>query len=219
MAAVRPEYGPSLVTLAGPRWRALTPNARRALVAAAVAVVLLGALLVLRGGGDDRTPVVVREPLAFNLLRPAGLQRVDPQPGEILRLVSDPGRKDQQTYVVRPLRLPPYRGDVSAGFLVATARMAERMAAADPHFVLRGEGRARVNDLPGYQLVYVTKRDGVTAYGRRVLLVADEPGARDGADITLLADRSAAVPNVDAVGNNGLLKTPLRSFRFGTERP
>jgi hypothetical protein len=39
------------------------------------------------------------------------------------------------------------------------------------------------------------------------------------ADIDLRAARSPAIPNVDAIGNNGVLKTPLRSFRFGTARP
>jgi hypothetical protein len=219
MAAVRPEYGPSLAELAGPRWREQPPAVRRGLVALALVLLAVFAFLALRGGGDDRRAIVVREPFAFNLLALPGMHRVAPGPGEALRLRSAPGRADEQTYVVRPLRLPPYRGDVSTGFLIATARMAETMEAADPHFVYRGEGRARVNDLPGYQLLYTTRRNGVTAYGRRVLLVPDEPGARDGAEITMLADRSPAVPNVDAVGNNGLLKTPLRSFRFGTERP
>lgn len=219
MAAVRPEYGPTLPQLAGPRWRALPRGARRGLVGAAAVVVLLLAVVALRGGDDGRTPIVVREPLAFNLLTVPGLERVAAQPGEALRLESTAARKDRQRYVVRPLRLPAYRGDSSAGFLAATATMAEQMRRADPELVYRGEGRARVNDNPGYQIVYVTRRDGRTVYGRRILLVPDEPGARDGADITLEAERSPAVPNVDAVGNNGLLKTPLRSFRFGTERP
>jgi hypothetical protein len=140
-------------------------------------------------------------------------------PGELLRLESDASRPDRQSYVVRELHMPPYQGDVSSGFLIASARMAEQMAAADPNFVYRGEGRARINDLPGYQLLFNTKRGGKTVFGRRVLLVPDEPGARDGADLLLMAGYSKAIPNVDAVGNNGLLKTPLRSFRFGTERP
>ena len=33
------------------------------------------------------------------------------------------------------------------------------------------------------------------------------------------AERSPAVPNAGAVGDDSALKAPLRSFRFGTERP
>jgi hypothetical protein len=219
MAAVRPEYGPSLAALAGPRWRALPPRTRLAIAALAALVVVALLAFAVRGSTDDRRPIVVRGPIAFNLLAGPGLERVAAHPGELLRLESDGSRRDRQTYVVRPLRLPAYRGDLSAGFLAATATTTQEMGRADPAFVYRGEGRARVNDLPGYQLLYVTSRDGRTVYGRRVLLVPDEPGARSGVVITLEADRSPAVPNVDAVGNNGLLKTPLRSFRFGTERP
>lgn len=216
--AVRSEYGPTLVELAAPRWRTL-PRGARIAAAALAAVVLAGAVAVVAGGGSGRTAIVVRRPFAFNLAVVGGLHRVTPQAGEALRLVSGADRPDEQSYVVRPLHLPPYHGDVSAGFLIATARMADDMARADPAFTYRGEGRIRVNDLPGYQILYTTHRNGVTAYGRRVLLVPDQPGARDGADLTLVADRSTAVPNITAVGNNGLLKTPLRSFRFGTEAP
>jgi glutamate-1-semialdehyde aminotransferase len=36
----------------------------------------------------------------------------------------------------------------------------------------------------------------------------------------MLAARSPAVPRVDAVGSaSGALKTAIRSFRFGTDRP
>ncbi len=161
----------------------------------------------------------MREPITFNLIHTSGLARVAPHAGEILRLQSAAGRADQESFVVQPLRLAPYRGDVSAGFLVASAGMIEQLRSQDPSFVYRGEGRTRVNRLPGYQILFATKRDGKTVLGRRVMLVPDEPGAREGVDILLRSDISAAVPNVDAVGNNGLLKTPLRSFRFGTERP
>jgi hypothetical protein len=219
MSTVRPEYGPTLVELARPRWRRLPRGLRIALSAGAGVVVLLAALAVLRSATADRHGVVVTKPFAFNLAFQPGIERVAPHRGEALRLQSIPSRSDLQSYVVKPLHLPPYRGDVSAGFLIATATMADQMHAADPNFLYRGEGRARVNNLPGYQLLFVTKQDGKTVFGRRVLLVPDQPGARDGADITLKSTFSAAVVNVDAVGNNGLLKMPLRSFRFGTEHP
>jgi hypothetical protein len=43
--------------------------------------------------------------------------------------------------------------------------------------------------------------------------------AREGADILITAPRSPAIVRADDVGRNGGLKTALRSFRFGTERP
>jgi hypothetical protein len=219
MAAVRPEFGPTLAEELAPHWRRLARWQQRTLQVAAALVVLVAVALAARGGDKGREAIIVRKPLAFNLLRTPGIHREAPQAGELLRLETDPGRADQQSFVVRPLRLPPYRGDLSAGFLIASAQMADRMHAQDPSFVYRGEGRARINQLPGYQLLYATKRGGRTVFGRRVLLVPDDPGAREGVDIVLESTFSKAVPNVDAVGNNGLLKTPLRSFRFGTERP
>ena len=42
---------------------------------------------------------------------------------------------------------------------------------------------------------------------------------REGLDLTMLSERSPATPKADAVAANGPLKTPLRSLRFGTQRP
>jgi hypothetical protein len=35
----------------------------------------------------------------------------------------------------------------------------------------------------------------------------------------MLSERSPAIPRADAVAANGPLKTPLRSVRFGANRP
>jgi hypothetical protein len=106
---------------------------------------------------------------------------------------------------------------------VLAARQADELARELPDFRYRGDGKARINDLPGHLLVFQFRRDGATVYGKRFLLVPlVEPGApapRRGVAVTLLAERSPAVPNADAVGENSALKAPLRSFRFGTERP
>ena len=75
--------------------------------------------------------------------------------------------------------------------------------------MLRSEGRARVNSQPGYQIQFQTSSGGRTVYGRRTLLFADEPGAREGVDITMLAARSPSIPNVDAVGSNGPAEAPV----------
>ena len=81
-----------------------------------------------------------------------------------------------------------------------------------PGFVWRGDGRTRVNDAAGYQILYQARIGGRTTYGRRVLVVPDVedgPPPREGIDLDLRAARSVAVPNIDSVGRNGALKLPL----------
>ena len=60
--------------------------------------------------------------------------------------------------------------------------------------------------------------DGKTTYGKRFLIVAAEQ-PKQLAVVTLTSARSPSIPSVSEVGNIGLLKPALRSFRFGTERP
>ena len=77
-----------------------------------------------------------------------------------------------------------------------------------------------INKQPGYQIVFQARVGGHTTYGKRVLLVAaPDPPPREGLDITMLSQRSPATPKADVVAANGPLKTPLRSLRFGTQRP
>jgi hypothetical protein len=164
----------------------------------------------------------VRAPTAFNLLQPRGLERVRPRGREVLRLQTRAGTAAPQRFTARPLRLAPYRGDVSAALMMLSPRMIDDMGATVPGFVWRGDGKARVNDATGYQILYQAKIGGRTVYGRRVLVVPDVedgPPPRAGMDLDLRSARSPAVPNIDSVGRNGALKLPLTSFRFGTERP
>jgi hypothetical protein len=217
MSVVRPEFGPTLPELLGPRVRALPRAARIALAALVVAAVVVVAWLLVRGEGG-RSGVVVREPVAFNLVYSDALRRVAPRVGESLRLRSRSGAP--QNLAVRPLRLAPYRGDVSAALTILASRLIDEMRASIPGFVARGEGRVNVNKQPGYQIVFQARIGGRTTYGKRVLLVAaPDPPPREGVDITMLAARSGAVPSVDAVAAGGALKTAYRSFRFGEDRP
>jgi len=221
MSVVRPEFGPTLAEVVAPRVRAL-PRAGRlafwALVAVLAALVVLAAMLLVRG--DDRAHVIVREPVAFNLVHGDGLGRVAPRGRETLRLQTPAGAAAPQVFAVTPMRLAPYKGDVTAALMGLTPRMIDRMRSELPGFVWRGDGRVNINKQPGYEIIYQYRRDGRTTYGRRVMLVPDaETPPREGVDITLVARRSPAVPRVDAVGTEGQLRTALRSLRFGTERP
>ena len=221
MSVVRPEFGPTLAELVGPRVRALPRPAQVAACAAVVVLVVALGLLALRlGAGEPRAAVVVREPVAFNLVYPEGLRRVAARPGEALRLESVAGAPAPQSLAITPLRLAPYPGDVTATLMGRTPRLIDRMRAALPGFVWRGDGRVNINKQPGYEILFQFRRGGRTTYGRRILLVPDaETPPREGLDITILGARSAALPRVDAVAADGQLRTALRSLRFGTERP
>jgi hypothetical protein len=215
MSAVRPEFGPTLPELLGPRVRALPRFVRLALALLGVVVVaLLLWAVFLRGSSAPGAVIVVREPMAFNFVHRAPLERTAPGQGELVRVA---GRG--QAFAVSSLKLPAYRGD-AAGFLpVYATQIQTEMARRFPEFMVRLEGRANVNRIQGYELLFQYRRPGgQLAYGRRILLLPTST-ARDGVDLLLTATRTPAVARVDAVGRNGALKTSLRSFRFGTERP
>ncbi len=224
MPAVRPEFGPPLPELAASRLRLPVARVRAALLgAAALALVLYVAsgLLGVRGTAPLQDEVVAGA-VPFTLGHSAALRRVDPGPGEVLRLAGRPGGPEQ-SYSAAPFAIPAHRGDVTAVFGVLAARQADALARELPGFRYRGDGKARINELPGHLLVFQFRRGDRTMYGKRFLLAPlAEPGApapRRGMAVTLLAERSPAVPNADAVGDDSALKAPLRSFRFGTDRP
>jgi hypothetical protein len=216
MSAVRPEFGPTLPELLGPRLRALPSVLRLALAAVGgLFVVAIFYALVVRGdGADAKRAVVVRTPVAFNFVYRAPFRRLVPLDGELARVGST-----SQSFSVRALNLPPYRGD-AAGFLpLYAAQQQAQMARRFPGFVWRSDGRANINQQQGFEIVFQFRRPGgPLSYGRRVLLLPSVT-AREGADILVTAPRSPAIVRADDVGHNGGLKTALRSFRFGIERP
>lgn len=216
---VRAELRPTLPELLGPRIRRLGRVGR--VVVVTVALLVAALLVVLASGsGDDAKVLLVRGPVTFNLTHdPGRLERATPPPGASLLLRTPASDPDPEHLVVRPITLPPYEGEPAGVQPIVASGLIEQMRRADPAFILRSEGRTRINRQPGYQIQFQTRVGGSTAYGRRTLLFADEPGVRAGADVTLLAVRSPSIPNVDAVGSNGPTKQPYRSFRLGSERP
>lgn len=203
---VRAPFGPTLPEILGAaRWRV----ARIVLGVAAVA----GLVLVLTRSGDEHV-VVVRKPVAFNFAYSAPLVRVGAAAVE-----QRSGRTFVQSMTARPLRLAPYRGDVGATLPVVADRLAARLARRWPGFAAVDEGRARVNDSPGYALAWEARLGARRLFGREYLLLPDEPGVRDGVRLELLATYAAGVGRADDVGRAGPIKRSLRSFRFGTDRP
>jgi hypothetical protein len=217
VTVVRPEFGPTLPELlrAWPRW------ARVAAWAGLAAVVLLAAWLGLGGASAPQEHVVVRGERTFNLAHGSGFARAR-DPGALLALER---RRPADglfldSYTVRALTLPPYRGAAAGTFpLVAGERLdalRERLSGFAPGNPV--EARTRVNAAPGYQVTYRYRSAGRTIYARDVLLVPDLPGARRGVLLELRSTPAAGTPSVDRVGSTGALRLPLRSFRFGTER-
>ena len=218
MSVVREEFGPTLPELVGARLHVAVRTVWRALAAAGLVVVLVLAWLLFVRDTPGQAGVVVREPVTFNLIFTDAMRRVAPRTGETLRLQTRAGAP--QSFAVRPLRLAPYKGDVSATLTLLSARLIREMSATYPSFLWRGDGRVNINKQPGYQIVFQARIGGHTTYGKRVLLVeAPDPPPREGLDITMLSQRSPAIPRADAVAANGPLKTPYRSLRFGTDRP
>jgi hypothetical protein len=222
MSVVRPEFGPTLPELVGPRIRALPRAAQIALALLAALAVAALAVLLVDDTQDPFTTVVVRKPIEYNLVYPPTLERVRPRGRETLRLQTPPGTEAPQSFAVTPFRLPPYRGDATGLLTVMSANLIRQMRATIPGFVWRSDGRVNYNRQPGYEILFQAKIGGRTTYGRRTLLV---PGGdvtltpHEGLDIVMMAARSPAIPRVDAVGARGALKTAIRSLRFGTERP
>ena len=120
---------------------------------------------------------------------------------------------------MRPLTLPPYRGAVGGTLPVYSVAYMERLRKRYGDVDLVLEGRTRINNAIGYQLVLRGKLGPRTLYVRHLLLVSDEPeGERRGVIIELESTPAAGTPNAVGIGNAGPLKQAMRSFRFGTSR-
>jgi hypothetical protein len=218
---VRDELGPTLPDLAAPFWRRVPRVARLALVAVLVLVVLAVLWRVVGPAADaGETSVVVSDPVAFNLRFGGTLKRVEPAAGASLALEDRVGGEVLQSFVVEPLKLPAYRGLAAGALPVYAESVKTRLASQYRDFTMVQEGRTRINEVPGYELIFAARSDaGRRVYGRWVMMLPDEPGAREGVTLELFARWGPRVPNADALGDQGQLKLPLRSFRFGTEAP
>jgi hypothetical protein len=206
---VLPEYGPTAPELL----RRLGPRGRAVLAGAAVAVVVAIALLALTAG-DGLTKLEHRADPQFTMLyAPEEIDRVKPQPGELERLEARRGRL-RVDVTVHPLTLPPYEGSVSGLLPVHADRHAAALARELPGFRYERDGKARVNDAPGYQLRYRAGRMVGTD-----LLIVPEDGDREG---VLLRLRQTNPPRALGAGQKEVAKAArkaFRSFRFGLERP
>jgi hypothetical protein len=212
--AMKREYGPTLGQLLAPRWHAASRVTRRTLTVAGVGllVAILAAALTLENASFSHGGSV---PFSFSY---RGLYRVTPDPGGFIKIQrhhADGTVRD--SFAVDPLRLPPYAGLISGELPLYATSYIRGLSRRDPSFVLRGEGKTRVNNIPGYNIYYRTVLAGRKLYGRDILLVPERPGAREGVDIVMLTSqtKSTALSSPLEVALSGILLRPLRTFSLG----
>jgi hypothetical protein len=207
---VAPEFRPTLREELAP----LPARSRWAVIGVLAIVVLALLVATFRGSTEGGARIVNEQGVAFNLRYPAEMQKRAPAAGELVHLE----RPGVDSFVVLPLRLPAYRGDVGGFLPVQAAHELEALRKRFPALEPVEEGKARVNQVAGYSLVFRASRQP-RLYGRLVLLPEPVPGTREGVKLLLLATPEGGADKARDVGTRGLLKTPFRSFRFGTEGP
>ncbi len=211
---IKPAYGPTLGRLLSPWWHSTSALVRAItlVLVAAVIALALGAFLTLENAHYSHGGSV---PFHFSY---RSLYRVAPEPGEFVRLERHDGDGMlEDSFAVGPLTLPPYSGGQSGELPVYAAGYIETLRAHDDDFVLRGDGKTRVNTVPAYQVIYTEQLQGRTMWGRNVLLLPERPGAREGVTIAMLTSPTAdaQVTTPLEVASAGVLLRPLKTLTLG----
>jgi hypothetical protein len=207
---VAPEHRPTLGETLAP-----LPRPARWAVIAVLVLLVIGLVIALTGKATADGKVIVRErPIAFNLRVPTGYTQLTPAAGEWSHLA----RPGKDSFMVEPLSLPAYRGDVGGVLPIVAARELEALKKRFPALEPVEEGKGRINQAAAYSVVFRASRKP-RLYGRVVLLAQPAPGARDGYRIVMLATPTGGADKAADVAARGMLKTPYRTFRFGTEGP
>jgi len=211
---IKPDYGPTLGRLLSPRWRRASALTRALVIAACAGTIALivGAVLTLLNATYSRGG---RVPFSFSY---RSLYRVRPDPGgyvKVQRRRADGTLED--SFAVGPLRLPPYSGGLSGELPLYAAGYIRSLTGRFPAFVLRADGKTRVNTMSAYHVLYTTRVEGRTMWGRDVLLLPERPGVRDGVEIVMLTSptANARITSPLEVATTGVLLRPLKTFSFG----
>jgi hypothetical protein len=210
---IRADVGPTLPALV--RRRLGIPPAVTLAVAAVVAAAAIALIVwVLTRPPGTGMQVFHRGAPVFNLLHSPALHRAKAREGRRGKLSVE--------VVVRPLDLPPYRGDVTHGLLPAYADgFIQTQRRELPGMVLTQEGRARVNNAVGYEIGFQSViPDASRTVGRDVLLVPDDPKEAKGhVTLSLRQVKPGGAKLTKGERNLAYLsRKAYRSFRFGTER-
>ncbi len=210
---LKPEYGPTLGRLLAPRWHAASRFVQAIVIVAGIGLLTLviGAGLTLENAHYSRGGPA---PFSFSY---RGLYRTTPEPGEYVQVRSPVHGPLRNSFAVGPLWLPSYTGGLSAEYPLYAASYIEGLRRRYRGFVLRGEGKTRVNTVPAYDIAYTAQIEGRTVYGRDVLLVGEQAGARAGVNIVMLSAPTAdpGVTSPLLVGTTGVLEQSLESFTIG----
>ncbi len=213
---LKPEYGPTLGRLLAPRWHAASSAAR------AIAIVCAAGLLVLlvaAGLTLEDAKYSHGGPVPFSFAY-RDLYRTAPEAGGYVKVVQRSSGADgrlEDSFAVGPLRLPPYSGALSGELPLYASGYIRELSRRYAGFVLRGEGKTRVNKVPAYDVLYTALVAGHEMYGRDVMLLPEREGVRSGVDIAMLAykAKSSQVDSPVEAGSSGVLATPLKSFSLG----
>ena len=151
-------------------------------------------------------------------LQPALSARAAGDPARAQRVVAPRaprGRQFVDSFAVSPLHLPPYKGDVSAVLPLVASRAVELVAQALPGPRAGRRGQARINQQPGYQIVFRVSAQPTRPTASACCSRSPCP-PRETASILLLLARPPATPRkADAVGANGAAQdaVPLVALR------
>ena len=239
-AQAEPDYGPSLPEIVGPWLRARSRLQRAALTVAVLLLVGAVAALVIRSEAEvksyQQTESDARarglEPVAFHFDHSRKLSVSKPD-GAYVRVERRRGGELVASFTVSPFQMERRDGFL-AGYLPLVATDLERDAARRyDNFRLQFEGRARLNEVEGYQFAFTARLarsggDPRRLFGRIVVLPEpydyEEPEKEHppgqnptrGLLFTMLATTLDEPDSPTRVGDEGILQRPFRSFRYGT---
>jgi hypothetical protein len=227
----RTDPGPSLPALIAALVRGLRPGQRFAFLAATLVIAAGVALALGRGDSTDvygQSAADARArglaPIPFHFAHPGDFQLTKPRDAyvSVERTLNGTllGR-----LTVSELRLPRERAPVAALLPIAATTYERRAAQRYERFRLQFEGRARASEVEGYQFAFTARlqrrdRPARQLFGRVLLLPSpdetEEPRARvPGVVLTMLATTADGVYTPIRVGDEGVLREPFASFRFG----
>src|SRR5262245_35643847 len=122
---------------------------RIAAIALLVLVAAVAIFVLTRDATDTSgTRIVQRGAVPFTLRYPDSMQKLDPSSGELLHLK----REGADEFIVEPLQLPAYKGDVGGLLPMLASREMDALRARFPQLEPVEEGKTRINRIPGYSI-------------------------------------------------------------------
>jgi hypothetical protein len=203
-------------------------------------VALIAVLVVSKEGsvqsyvqteGDARARAL--EPLEFRFDRSSKLKLSKPT-GAYVRAERTKDGVLVARFTVSPFEMDRRPGALASYLPLLVTDLQRADARRYENFRLQFEGRARVNEVEGYQYAFTTRlrdpgRPPRQLFGRVVILPepysyedpeTEYPPGRNptrGALLNMLATTLDEAPSATRVGDEGILQRPFRSFRYGSD--